>query len=723
MDWGVVVVRGKSICKCHAAKGAHLLSDEQGFTTVGMVLALLITLSLIFTAAQVYRLQVASSKTQNVADVSALAAENEVAEFMIVVRTCDAVVLSLSLTSLVATGLGIAVLCTPATAPASATLLQAGEKIAQARNQFAEKAAAGLNRLQRLLPFMAAANAASVAAANNEGASNYLALALLAPEEGEEIQVGSAQALSDISQSAQDSADEIQEAAKEAEEAAQEAQEAKERGFAHDCGLNPSYCMYERAATLAGMSGANNPLYNSVDAWSFAVALKRAQAYYPKRLAQEAPEGSSVAEQARSALRKNFYTYAVEQVKQGYVHETADSFDALFPHLPRNTAEMRATKLYTDPIYPITQEGEHQVMHAWAGCPKATNVTGFGSIEHMETGSFEKCEACEFAASSMGKVAAASTSIENGFEYHYEAVADAADDYVAARAKLDPVTSEVKNLTGSLFDQLKDALGEVANMRINARPPGSLGVVVLVADTGQEAPQSGFESSFVQATGTLGVRAAVSSATLVAEPAGEGGNVISSLLDGLANQGGVAVGAAGIVLDCWSGILGAYANGQQALSDTVESALNALPLASASGLGTWAAAALSDVIDAVGLTPANMDALKPVLVNSAHITLADDSAFSGRLLSIKQQAVANPLSSNDLFSSVVGAAEQGAIEDIQTADPIEIASVELFDGGPSFTIEIPLPSAVKETAVDVVSDIANQLRALYGQVTGVRVWE
>ena len=54
-----------------------------------------------------------------------------------------------------------------------------------------------------------------------------------------------------------------------------------------DCGDDPSYCMSERARTLTGMAGADNPRYASVDAWSFSVALDRARAYYARRLAVE----------------------------------------------------------------------------------------------------------------------------------------------------------------------------------------------------------------------------------------------------------------------------------------------------------------------------------------------------------------------------------------------------------------------------------------------------
>lgn len=709
----------------HGALGKIAFQDEDGFTTVGMVIALLVTLSLVFTAAQVYRLNAASSSVQNVADAAALAAQNEVAEFMIVVRTCDAVVLSLSLTSLVATGLGVAALCTPATAAASDALLKAGQEVARARDGFAEKASAGLDRLQRALPFLAAANAASVASANDRGASSYLALAMLAPAEGEEIVVGEAAGAAELEDAVDRDAEELRRAAEEAEQAATRANEAKLRGFEHDCGAEPSYCMYERARSLAALSGSDNPLFSSVDTWSFSVALKRAQAYYPARLAQEAPEGSSVEERARSALRERFYSFATEEVARGYVHEEDGSFEALFPHLPKNTEEMRATRLYDEVVYPVSTDASGaSVMHAWAGCPAAAGAGPLGSIAQMEAGSYAVCIQCGFTAASMGKVAAASTSIPNGFEYHYEAVADAADEYAKARAELDPLASEVKRQASGLLDRVGEALGAASDMRIDARPPGSFGVVVLAVDRGREAVSAGFESSFVHSAGMLGARVAVSSATLLAEPANEGANVVSSLLDGLSREGGQAVGAFGAVLDCWSALLSAYAEGQKALDGAVSGALDSLPLASASGLGTWAAGALREVVAAVGLEPANLDALKPVLVNSAHVAQVDDSAVSARLLSLKEQAVANPLASNDLFSSIVGSFEQAAVEGIESFDgTLEIAVVELYKGGPAVTIKVSLPAAAKGAASDFVQRIADGLRSVYAQVTGVRAWE
>lgn len=75
------------------------LAEEQGFSTVGVALALLLSFALIFSAARVYEIESVSGDIQNVADSAALAAENVVGEYCVIATMCDAVVLSLSLSS------------------------------------------------------------------------------------------------------------------------------------------------------------------------------------------------------------------------------------------------------------------------------------------------------------------------------------------------------------------------------------------------------------------------------------------------------------------------------------------------------------------------------------------------------------------------------------------------------------------------------------------------
>ena len=68
------------------------LAEEQGFSTVGVALALLLSFALIFSAARVYEIESVSGDIQNVADSAALAAENVVGEYCVIATMCDAVV-------------------------------------------------------------------------------------------------------------------------------------------------------------------------------------------------------------------------------------------------------------------------------------------------------------------------------------------------------------------------------------------------------------------------------------------------------------------------------------------------------------------------------------------------------------------------------------------------------------------------------------------------------
>ena len=723
----------------HAADGApsgprtmfDMLRSEEGFSTVGMVFALLITLSLIFTAGQVLEIESTGAHVQNVADVAALAAENEIAEFLIVARLCDAVVLTMSLTGVATMGLGIAALCTPATASLADKLIKASTDIIDARNTFAERVASGLSHFQVALPFLSAANASSVIQANSSGenGAEYFGFAIVLPVDGKPIEVGALESADGLVKNVRENEDRIKEAAESAEEAAREARKEKGKAFMADCGSNPGYCMYERADRLAGLPTKDNPLYRSVDAWSFSVALKRAQAYYPMRLAQEAPEGPSIGEQARSVLRTRFYRFAVQEVNQGYVRDSEDAFDARFPLLPKNTEEMRETELYTETVYPITSDDEGRfTMHAWSGCPTAMagRGSGVGSLAQMEAGSFSICPSCEFKASSLGKVAAASTSIDNGFEYHYNIVAEAANAYQKAREKAQPYADEVKELTRSLLDEVGGTLSNAVSYRIEAAPPGRYGAVVFAADVAEVQAARWFPSSFIKEDASMGARAALSASTLANDDPEEGKTVISSLLDSV--DAGIAGGIADpvdIVLDLWSSLLSTYANGLEALEQGIEDALSHIPLASESGLGTWAANAFSDVVESLGLSPVELGSPKPVLVNSAHVLAADSSNFSSALLSAKEKSIELGREADaDLFSSALSVFEASSLDALANLEGgIEIAVIEPFgSGGPSIPLTIALPPSATSIAGRAIQDSIERMKSIYARAGGVRRW-
>ena len=707
-------------------KGRDLFHSEEGFSTTGMVIALLVALSLLFSAAQVYRVNSASADVQNVADAAALAAENEVAEFMVAVRVCDAVALSLSLTGLASYGLGIVALCVPDGAIIGEKLIELGGKVMDARTSFVCTSSARLSDYQRALPFLAAANALSTASSNDGGPmqARYIAVAVLAPFTSGDIECSDSEEFQEFAEGLENESDDLKQAAEEAERQALEANEAKQRGFAADCGNDPGYCMYERAASLAGLSGAENPFYRSVDTWSFAVPLKRAQAYYERRLALEAPADASVEEGARSALRKRFYQFAISELAHGYVVDTEDTFSAYFPTLPKNADEVRETSLYTEERYPASSgDSGLLVAHAWNGCPNARDAASFVSISQMEAGGFEVCAACGFEAGSLGKVAAASTSIDNGFEYHYAAVARAADDYARARAQFDPQAAAVKEQAQGLLAQCGQAFEEMFSQRIDAQPPGKYGAIALVANMGTASVSTGFENSFVQEGGALGMRAAVSAATLVQDTSGEGQGVVSSLLDGLAEGGGAAVGAARLVLDCWSAVLRGYSDGQGTLENAIAHAARLMPLSSASGLGQWARSALESCVASLGLEPAKLDAVKPAMVNTGHVASADDGAFSVRFLAVKQQALAGADIAT-LFSAVLRGMGESSFGEVPEGDgTLEIAVIEIPVGDYSIPLSITLPPAVVEGAKGLVDWAMEGLRSIFPTSTSAKVWE
>lgn len=679
-------------------RSSSLFWAEEGFSTVGMVLALLISISLIFTAARVYEINSCSSRVQEVADAAALAAENTVGEFYLVAGICDAVLLSLSLTTAGCLGLSVVCACVPPASGFSKTFLEMAQKTKKARDSFSKSANESLERLAQALPFIAAVKAQEVYSANSSlsDGAHYQGIVVLSPwevETGDSLSFhDSDESLSEVEQSR----DSLEDVAAQAEEAAKRANEWKQYGHEHDSISPDAYCMYERAAKLAGMAGSDNPFFSSVDTWSFGASLERAKTYYRLRYQTEAPNGQSVDELSNSALRKRFYAYAQETVGRGYVHETELSFEAFFPRLPKNTDEMRSTILYTEAVYPKTIDAQGlSVLHAWSGCPGlAQGSNGVGSIQEMDAaGSYAPCPYCKFVPSSMGKVAAASSSIQNGFEYHYNEVAKAADEYQKAREELDPLNQQAKDMAGGLLDSVGKAFVEACSQRIDITPPGHYGVISLVSDTG--TAQTRFPSSLVSSEGVggLGARVALSSATLVKESSDEGRNVVASFLDGLSGEGSAVVGAAKIALRMWSGFLGVYTQGHDALLETVESVLNGIPLMGASGLGSWASGALKDTVEGFGFAPVDLAARKAVLVNSQHVLKADDSAFSARLLSAKEAALMSQ--GNGGIDGALSCVQSAAMDAIAgLGGEFTIATIVLFDGVVEIPVTVALPQAI-----------------------------
>lgn len=601
---------------------------RDGFTTFGSACAILAACALAFACVWTVRTQSRAAGVQAVADAAALAAQNEVAEFVIAVRVADACLLSMSLTGLALVGAGTACCCVPASAAVGKSLIETGTRILDKRDDVAKTAQKALSAAQDGLPAVAQAQA-QIVIRENAGSlgADAVGYVELAPLQGVPVSIGDPAASHDAADAAQDRSDEIAESAAEAQEAREEAQAALEKGYLHDCGNTPGYCMRERADTLAGMPAAQNPMYHSVNTWSFEAALKRAQAYYPYRAATETPAGSGVDEQARSALRTKFYEFAAREVAKGRAVDDGESVpDISFPLLPKNTAEMKQTSLYTDKAYPVA----HGCLHAWEGCPGTQrSVEGYGSLAEQDAGAYGVCETCAFDAVSLGKVAAASSSIDNGFEYHYRKVAEAADEYVAALERAVPAESAAKDAVSEVFDRLGDALGELGSCRIEAYPPGRFGALAAIAlDMQDEAAVP-----FVSAAHDAGSYAAISACVLGEDPEED---VLSSLLDGIVDDIGPPLSDAGpAVLSLWASMVKAYSSGTEGFCEGMQGLIDSLPLIGSTGLGSWAAESLMGVLEASGLEPANTEAAKPFVANTEHVAAWGDGPVAEAIASVK----------------------------------------------------------------------------------------
>lgn len=599
--------KSKSDSRCDSRVVADLFRNESGFTTLGAALAILLSCSLLFFGLWTSRSLSRAAGVQAVADSCALAAENEVSEFVLAVRAADATLLTLSLTGISLLGVGTVCCCVPGAQAAGLKFLDVGRAVLDKREDAARAEEAALNAAQKGLVVAAQAQAQMVASENAETIGfDAIAYVELVPFDAPDISCGAGRSAAHAVQVALDESTSISEGAQAAEEAAMQANDALREGWLADCGAYPEPCMRERAESLAGMGLAENPMASSVNTWSYSMAIKRAQTYYRLRAEFEAPGNSSVEERARSALRIRFYEYAQKEVDAAYEVEMPDgTIEVSIPILPRNTNEMKATDLYTDSVYPVSGGA----LHAWEGCPAVAEIEGLGSISALDSGAYSTCETCGFDAASMGSVAAASTSVENGFEHHFRKVAESARDYERAKNEAVRASGEVRGSVGEVLDAIDEAIREAAGNRVEAYPPGRYGALAALAgDLGSEQGGSFFAGP------DLGQFAAISASILIED---ENEDVLAHLLDGVSEDIGPPLSDGGeVVLALWSGLLSAYGKGAEGMCDCVSGVLGSLPLVSAAGLGDWASGQLMELLNAGGLEPANTAAAKSVTSNT-----------------------------------------------------------------------------------------------------------
>lgn len=680
--------------------GIDLFIEDGAYTTLSSAVVILVVLTLLFSSTAAIWSMSRAGDTQAAADSGALAGANVVASYHTAATVVDASILSLGLAGFATIGTGLVAILIPGAELAAGDMVDTGIEIIKTRNKFAKSASKGLQKIETALPYLVAARATQAVSAQDTEGATYTGTALAVPRTSESdfVALEGSEISTDV---IKDTSKDLERAVDELQKASEETAKAKECAWLADCGgsdpasVGSCSCMWERARSLAKLSDIENPHYASSVTWEPQVALDRAKAYYRLRLANEAPQGSSVETKAESAARKAFYTYASAEVNRAYITEDGDRTTSYIPLLPRNTDEVRATELYTDAAWPTSTNDGKTYLHYGTSCPNYKKGTPGGLASVAAYDGQDKCNRCHFGVSSLGAVAAPSTSIENGFEYHFDRFKDALEDYVECRNKeleLMRQTEDEADRAGNAFDE---AIKALSGERPRIAPPGRNGVVALAVSGAISSPDE-LNSSF-NTTVRLGDRGAISAAVLAPDDATAQNNVLSRFFSTLEERSGGVVGVLDGVMDVWGRLLVGYGDIQGSADELMDEMIDDLGGGSGalSSIASWLGDTVSASVAALGLEPCDLRLRKPVLTDTANVIKSPGSDITG--LSNAQ---------DKLRSIPLGVTDPKAL-----CEALEY-QVERTISGTVFTLaEIPLPGG---GSIPLTVDVATLAGALGG---------
>jgi len=614
--------------------GIDLFVDERGYTSVAVVTALLVSVTLVLSVASVEWTTSRSADVQQIADSAALAGSNAVARFYTVAQVLDACVLSLGLAGMTVMGAGLVLSAVPGAQVAAERTIDQGTRILNARNSFARSAAQGLSKVEAALPTLIVLNSASCVGANSEAGLSYAGVALPFPADSQSDYSSLA---SDVNaQDVAENATRMQEASKEAEASKARADEARERGWKADCLDNPR-CLRSRATSLAGLDDLHNPDAASPSSWNFGMAIRRSRAYYARRLEIEAPKGSDIESVTDSLARSAYYRYALDVVNGAWYYEADDgTVDLNVPHLACNKQEVRQTPLYTEQIWPCTEEPAGRTLHSCADCPGATGpMVGPDGVSAIESGTARMCEVCRMDVGDRGSVASISTIANNGYEHYWQLVVEAAKDYQAARNE----QAEAERRMQEVADQGKGAFERVLDQikvpRPHIQPAGAWGCVSVVMRGAGTVTPSKLTSSLLRGT-ELPKGVAVSAAVLAPDEATRQNNVLSRFFDGLSERTRMAGGLLDGIGSLWGDLLVSYGSTYEGVGAAAGGFLGKLDGVFGGTIGSWLRAKVGELMGALGLEPADLRLRKPVLTNTANVLAKVGVDPDGKIRSLVQ---------------------------------------------------------------------------------------
>lgn len=680
--------------------GIDLFIEDGAYTTLSSAVVILVVLTLLFSSTAAIWSMSRAGDTQAAADSGALAGANVVSSYHTAATVVDASILSLGLAGFATIGTGLVAILIPGAELAAGDMVDTGIEIIKTRNKFAKSASKGLQKIETALPYLVAARATQAVSAQDTEGATYTGTALAVPRTSESdfVALEGSEISTDV---IKDTSKDLERAADELQKASEETAKVKERAWLADCGgsdpasVGSCSCMWERARSLAKLSDIENPHYASSVTWEPQVALDRAKAYYRLRLANEAPQGSSVETKAESAARKAFYTYASAEVNRAYITEDGDRTTSYIPLLPRNTDEVRATELYTDAAWPTSTNDGKTYLHYGTSCPNYKKGTPGGLASVAAYDGQDKCNRCHFGVSSLGAVAAPSTSIENGFEYHFDEFKGALEDYVECRNKeleLMRQTEDEADRAGNAFDE---AIKALSGERPRIAPPGRNGVVAFAVSGAISSPDE-LSSSFNAAV-RLGERGAISAAVLAPDDATAQNNVLSRFFSTLEERSGGVAGVLDGVMDVWGRLLVGYGDIQGSADELMGEMIDGLGGGSGAlgSIASWLGDTVSASVAALGLEPCDLRLRKPVLTDTANVIKSPGSDITG-LSKVQDKLRSIPL---------------GVTDPKALCEALEY-QVERTISGTVFTLaEIPLPGG---GSIPLTVDVATLAGALGG---------
>lgn len=680
--------------------GIDLFIEDGAYTTLSSAVVILVVLTLLFSSTAAIWSMSRAGDTQVAADSGALAGANVVSSYHTAATVVDASILSLGLAGFATIGTGLVAILIPGAELAAGDMVDTGIEIIKTRNKFAKSASKGLQKIETALPYLVAARATQAVSAQDTDGATYTGTALAVPRTSESdfVALEGSEISTDV---IKDTSKDLERAADELQKASEETAKAKERAWLADCGgsdpasVGSRSCMWERAKSLAKLSDIENPHKASSITWEPQVALDRAKAYYHQRLADEKPQGSSVEMKAESAARKAFYTYASAEVNRAYITEDGDRATSYIPLLPRNTDEVRATELYTDVAWPTSTNDGKTYLHYGTSCPNYKKGTPGGLASVAAYDGQDKCNRCHFGVSSLGAVAAPSTSIENGFEYHFDRFKDALEDYVECRNKeleLMRQTEDEADRAGNAFDE---AIKALSGERPRIAPPGRNGVVAFAVSGAISSPDE-LSSSFNAAV-RLGERGAISAAVLAPDDATAQNNVLSRFFSTLEERSGCVAGVLDGVMDVWGRLLVGYGDIQGSADELMGEMIDGLGGGSGAlgSIASWLGDTVSASVAALGLEPCDLRLRKPVLTDTANVIKSPGSDITG-LSKVQDKLRSIPL---------------GVTDPKALCEALEY-QVERTISGTVFTLaEIPLPGG---GSIPLTVDVATLAGALGG---------